>query len=225
MLETAGRPRREGGSGRLLDDAANLPNLLTLLRILAVPLIVWLLANPSPGTALVTFLIYFAATMTDVLDGWLARKYALITPLGKLLDPLADKLLVVSALIMLAVMPREPTIPGWLLVVIVGRELAVTGLRSIAASEGIVLAAEASGKVKMVLQSIGVHALILHYQHWGMNFHSFGMLALGDRDGRRSLVRRRLSLERVQRAVVCASLRRTKINQRGRGRSARSPRR
>ena len=177
------RPRKERepnarDAGAILDDVANLPNLLTLLRILAVPVIVWLLANPSPQIALVTFSVYFAATMTDVLDGWLARKYALITPLGKLLDPLADKLLVVSALIMLAAIHREPNLPGWLLVLIVGREFAVTGLRSIAASEGIVLAAEASGKIKMVLQSIGVHALILHYNHWGISFHSFGMAML-----------------------------------------------
>ena len=164
--------------GRLLADAGNLPNLLTLVRILAVPVLVWLLASPSSKTAVVTFWIYFAATMTDVLDGWLARRYGLITPLGKLLDPLADKLLVVSALIMLAVMDRQPNIPGWLLVLIVGREFAVTGLRSIAASEGIVLAAETSGKIKMVLQSIGVHALILHYTYYGVNFHTFGMVML-----------------------------------------------
>jgi CDP-diacylglycerol--glycerol-3-phosphate 3-phosphatidyltransferase len=104
--------------------------------------------------------------------------HGLITPLGKLLDPLADKLLVVSALIMLAVMDREPNMPGWLLVLIVGREFAVTGLRSIAASEGVVLAAETSGKIKMVLQSIGVHALILHYTYYGIDFHAFGMVML-----------------------------------------------
>ena len=172
---TTSRPRV---AGRLLADAGNLPNLLTLVRILAVPVLVWLLANPSPHTAVVTFWIYFAATMTDVLDGWLARRYGLITPLGKLLDPLADKLLVVSALIMLAVMDRDPHMPGWLLVLIVGREFAVTGLRSIAASEGIVLAAETSGKIKMVLQSIGVHALILHYTYYGINCHTFGMVML-----------------------------------------------
>jgi CDP-diacylglycerol--glycerol-3-phosphate 3-phosphatidyltransferase len=171
----ASTPRSGGG---LLADAGNLPNLLTLVRILAVPVLVWLLASPSPKTAVATFWIYFAATMTDVLDGWLARRYGLITPLGKLLDPLADKLLVVSALIMLAVMDREPNMPGWLLVLIVGREFAVTGLRSIAASEGVVLAAETSGKIKMVLQSIGVHALILHYTYYGIDFHAFGMVML-----------------------------------------------
>jgi CDP-diacylglycerol--glycerol-3-phosphate 3-phosphatidyltransferase len=162
----------------LLADAGNLPNLLTLVRILAVPVLVWLLASPSPKTAVITFWIYFFATMTDVLDGWLARRYGLITPLGKLLDPLADKLLVVSALIMLSVTDREPHMPGWLLVLIVGREFAVTGLRSIAASEGVVLAAEASGKIKMALQSIGVHALILHYTYYGINFHVLGMVMM-----------------------------------------------
>lgn len=171
----ASAPRPSGG---LLADARNLPNLLTLVRILAVPVLVWLLATPSSKTAILTFWIYFAATMTDILDGWLARRYGLITPLGKLLDPLADKLLVVSALIMLAVMDREPHMPGWLLVLIVGREFAVTGLRSIAAGEGVVLAAETSGKIKMVLQSIGVHALILHYTYYGINFHLLGMTLL-----------------------------------------------
>jgi len=171
----ANHPRTARG---LLADAGNLPNLLTLVRILAVPILVWLLASPSPKTAVITFWIYFVATMTDVLDGWLARRYGLITPLGKLLDPLADKLLVVSALIMLAVTDRDPHMPGWLLVLIVGREFAVTGLRSIAASEGIVLAAEASGKIKMALQSIGVHALILHYTYYGINCHAFGMVML-----------------------------------------------
>lgn len=171
----ASAPRPSGG---LLADARNLPNLLTLVRILAVPVLVWLLATPSSKTAILTFWIYFAATMTDILDGWLARRYGLITPLGKLLDPLADKLLVVSALIMLTVMDREPHMPGWLLVLIVGREFAVTGLRSIAAGEGVVLAAETSGKIKMVLQSIGVHALILHYTYYGINFHLLGMTLL-----------------------------------------------
>lgn len=159
-------------------NIANLPNFLTSLRILAVPMVVWLLADPSPTAAFVTFAVYFVATITDFFDGYLARRYGLTTALGKLLDPLADKLLVVSALLMLALMDRTPGIPGWLLVVIIGRELAVTGLRSIAASEGIVLAAEASGKLKMILQSIGVHALILHYTYFGVSFYLVGMIML-----------------------------------------------
>jgi len=156
----------------------NLPNFLTLLRIAAIPLIVWLLHDPSPKAAFVTFGVYFLASLTDFFDGYIARRYGLTTALGQLLDPLADKLLVVSALLMIALMPRSPSIPGWLLVIIIGRELAVTGLRSIAASEGIVLGAEATGKLKMVLQTIGVHALIIHYTYFGISFHSVGMLTL-----------------------------------------------
>jgi CDP-diacylglycerol--glycerol-3-phosphate 3-phosphatidyltransferase len=156
----------------------NLPNTLTLARIAAVPVVVWLLRDPSAKAAFLTVLVYFAATITDFFDGWIARRYGQISALGKLLDPLADKLLVVSALVMLALMDRQPNIPDWLLVVIIGRELAVTGLRSIAASEGIVLAAENTGKLKMILQSIGIHALIIHYSYLGVNFHLVGLTTL-----------------------------------------------
>ncbi len=156
----------------------NLPNILTLLRVAAIPLLVVLMRDPSPAVSIVTFCIYLLASLTDAFDGYIARRYDLVTPFGKLLDPLADKLLVVSALIMLAVMDRSPSIPGWLLVLIVGRELAVTGLRSIAAHEGIVLAAEATGKLKMILQTIGIHGLILHYTYLGINFYNLGMASL-----------------------------------------------
>ena len=157
---------------------ANLPNILTLLRIGAIPLLVWLMRDPSARASFVTFTVYLLASLTDFLDGYLARRYALVTPLGKLLDPLADKLLVVSALIMLAMVDRRPGIPDWLLVIIVGRELGVTGLRSIAASEGIVLAAESSGKIKMILQTVGIHALILHYTYFGVSFYLIGIVTL-----------------------------------------------
>jgi len=158
---------------------ANTPNILTLARIVAIPLLVWLLHDPSPRSAYVAFSVFFVASLTDMADGYLARRYGLVTALGKLLDPLADKLLIVSALIMLALMDRRPGIPDWLLVIIVGRELAVTGLRSIAASEGLVVAADTSGKIKMVLQVIGVHALILHYPHvLGVRAYTIGIVTL-----------------------------------------------
>jgi CDP-diacylglycerol--glycerol-3-phosphate 3-phosphatidyltransferase len=156
----------------------NLPNALTLTRIAAIPMIVWLLHAPTPASSVAAFIVFFIASLTDFFDGYLARRYGLITPLGKLLDPLADKLLVVSALLMIAAGDRTPTIPAWLLVVIIGRELAVTGLRSIAANEGIVLSAETTGKIKMILQTIGVHALILHYPYFGISFYAVGMLTL-----------------------------------------------
>ena len=164
--------------GSTTAEIANLPNFLTLLRILAVPLLVWLLDNPTKAGTALPFVVYFLATITDILDGYIARKHGTTTALGKLLDPLADKLLVVSALIMLAMMDRTPSIPAPLVVLIIGRELAVTGLRSIAANEGIVLAAETSGKLKMILQSVGIHALILHYTHFGIHFYTLGFWLL-----------------------------------------------
>lgn len=155
-----------------------LPNLLTFLRILAIPLVGWLLTYTGPRQAWIAMFVYLAASLTDFLDGWIARRYGLVTTLGKLLDPLADKLLVISTLLMLAVMHREPGIPGWILVVIVGREFAVTGLRSIAAAEGIVLSADATGKAKMLLQTVGVHFLIVHYTYLGISCHMVGMVLL-----------------------------------------------
>ncbi len=158
--------------------ARGLPNLLTFLRILAIPLVGWLLTNPAPRQAWTAMFVYLAASLTDWADGWIARRYGFVTALGKLLDPLADKLLVISTLLMLAVMDRQPNIPGWILVIIVGREFAVTGLRSIAAAEGIVLGADATGKAKMLLQTIGVHFLIVHYSYYGVSFHEIGMILL-----------------------------------------------
>lgn len=157
---------------------SGLPNLLTFLRILAIPLVGWLLTYPGRREAWTAMFVYLAASLTDVLDGWIARRYGFVTALGKLLDPLADKLLVISTLMMLAVLHREPGIPGWILVVIVGREFAVTGLRSIAATEGVVLSADATGKAKMLLQTIGVHFLIVHYVYLGVSFHEIGMILL-----------------------------------------------
>ncbi|MFN2425695.1 MAG: CDP-diacylglycerol--glycerol-3-phosphate 3-phosphatidyltransferase [Candidatus Binatia bacterium] len=155
-----------------------LPNFLTILRILAIPVVGWLLTFPGPRQAWTAMFVYLAASLTDFLDGWIARRFGLVTALGKLLDPLADKLLVISTLLMLAVLDRRPGIPGWLLVVIVGREFAVTGLRSIAASDGIVLAADSTGKAKMLLQTIGVHFLIVHYPYFGVSFHEIGIILL-----------------------------------------------
>lgn len=157
---------------------ANLPNILTFLRILAIPVVCWLLTKTDPRSAWIAMFVFLAASLTDVLDGWIARRFGLVTALGKLLDPLADKLLVISALLMLAVMPRQPGIPGWLLIVVVGREFAVTGLRSVAAAEGVVLAADATGKAKMLLQTVGVHFLIVHYPLMGVSCHDVGIALL-----------------------------------------------
>ena len=98
--------------------------------------------------------------------------------MGKLLDPLADKLIVMAALVMLTAMPRTPRIPAWVVVLIVGRELAVTGLRAMATSEGIVLAAEELGKYKTIFQMLALHGLLLHYTFFGIDFFAGGMYFL-----------------------------------------------
>jgi len=159
-------------------SVANLPNLLTFLRILLIPILVVLLVDPGPGASLLAASTFFVACWSDFLDGYLARRHGLSTVLGKLLDPLADKLIVMAALVMLAASVREPRVPAWMVVLIVGRELAVTGLRAIAVGEGIVLAAEELGKYKMIFQMFALHGLLLHYRFWGVDFHTAGMYFL-----------------------------------------------
>lgn len=128
----------------------NLPNGLTVTRIFLVPLLlVVLLTGNFPSRETWGLVVFLAAAMTDYLDGYLARKRSQVTTLGKLLDPIADKLLISAALIALVQMGRAP---AWMVVIIVGREFAVTGLRSIASAEGVTISASRLGKYKMVSQ-------------------------------------------------------------------------
>ncbi|REJ78045.1 MAG: CDP-diacylglycerol--glycerol-3-phosphate 3-phosphatidyltransferase [Acidobacteria bacterium] len=142
----------------------NLPNYLTLLRIFLVPILVVVLLTPlaeswfgiqSYALAIAIFLV---ATITDILDGHLARKRQQVSKFGALLDPIADKLLVSAVLIVLV---EKHLAPAWAVVIILGREFVVTGLRSVAATEGIVISAQAVGKVKMWLQCIAIVALLV----------------------------------------------------------------
>ena len=121
---------------------------------------------------------FFLACLSDFFDGYLARRWGISTTLGTLLDPLADKLIVAAALIMLAGMERTPNVPSWMIVVIIGREIAVTGLRAVALGQGMVLAAEELGKYKMVFQMFALHGLLLHYHFLGIDFHLAGMYFL-----------------------------------------------
>jgi len=121
---------------------------------------------------------FFLACLSDFFDGYLARRHAYTTNMGKFLDPLADKLIVMAALTMLAAMPREPRVPAWMVVVVVGRELAVTGLRAIASDEGLVLAAEELGKYKTAFQMFAVLGLLMHYPRLGIDWHAAGMYFL-----------------------------------------------
>jgi len=154
------------------------PNLLTLMRIALVPLMVWLLMSPGPEPAAVAAGVFFIATLSDFFDGYIARSYGSGTTLGKFLDPLADKLVVTSALIMLAAMPRFPRVPAWIVVVLVTREIAVTGLRAMAAAEGKVMAAEELGKYKMALQAIAIQGLLIHYVYFHVDFFAAGLFVL-----------------------------------------------
>jgi CDP-diacylglycerol--glycerol-3-phosphate 3-phosphatidyltransferase len=163
---------------------AVLPNSLTLLRVALVPVLVLLLLSPERGIRALAGLCFLVACVTDFLDGWLARRHGVTTALGQLLDPLADKLIVAAAVIMLAALPPEPRLPAWMAVVIVLRELAVTGLRGIASHGGVVLPAEQLGKYKTVFQMFALEALLVHYPYaipgtgLTIDFHAGGMLFL-----------------------------------------------
>jgi len=132
----------------------NLPNKLTILRILLIPVFIVILMT---GHYYISAVIFVAASLTDALDGAIARKYNLITNFGKIMDPLADKLLVTAALVCLV---QLGDIPAWMVFVILAREFTVTSLRSVAASEGIVIAAGRSGKIKTILQMTAIIAIL-----------------------------------------------------------------
>jgi CDP-diacylglycerol---glycerol-3-phosphate 3-phosphatidyltransferase len=146
----------------LAEDAVNVPNLLTMGRIVMIPLCLWLLDRETPRDCFWAALVFTLAAITDVLDGWLARKFEIVSVLGKFLDPLADKLIVMACLVWMVPMGR---IPAWVVVVLLAREISVTALRSIAASEGVVISAGQEGKTKTALQMIGIIALLLGYPY------------------------------------------------------------
>jgi CDP-diacylglycerol--glycerol-3-phosphate 3-phosphatidyltransferase len=153
----------------------SLPNGLTIIRILAIPIILILLFSSGRIYQLITAFFFLLVAVTDTLDGYLARRHGMVTTLGKFLDPLADKLLVVTALI--ALIPARG-IPFWMVIVIVGREIAVTGLRGIAVSQGIVIAASHLGKYKTVFEVAAITFLILNSEYLSINFYLVGMVLL-----------------------------------------------
>lgn len=156
----------------------NLPNYVTLARILFVPLLVAALLTPVgedwfgiSGYAL-AIVIFIIAALSDILDGQLARRRNQVSTLGKFLDPIADKLLVTAALVVLV---EKHLAPSWAVVIIIGREFIVTGLRSIAASEGIVIQAQTLGKIKMWAQSVAIVALLVAAANGNPPVSNFGL--------------------------------------------------
>jgi CDP-diacylglycerol--glycerol-3-phosphate 3-phosphatidyltransferase len=146
----------------------NLPNSITLIRIASIPLLIWILSSPRFSSVngekeLLASALFIAAAMTDGIDGYLARKRNQITTMGILLDPLADKLLIAAAYVVL-VQLNPSLVPAWVAVVVIGREFLVSGLRSIAASEGFTIEASELGKFKMVVQIVSVVAVILDHR-------------------------------------------------------------
>lgn len=147
----------------------NLPNYITLTRIFSIPVLIWILSSNRFSSTngereLLASFVFIAASLTDAIDGYLARKRAQVTTMGMLLDPVADKLLIAAAFITL-VQFNPRTVPAWMAVIIIGREFLVSGLRSIAVSEGFTIQASELGKTKMLVQIVSVVAAIIDH-HW-----------------------------------------------------------
>ncbi len=162
-----------------MKEIVNLPNLLTMGRVAVIPVFVLLTYYGDPISSFWSAIIYALAAVTDVIDGWLARRKNLVTVFGKFMDPLADKLIVMAALVMLVRLGR---VASGLVIVLLAREFVVTGLRTLAASEGMVISAGQGGKWKTALQLTAIISLLVHYNyrlnfllfHLDVNFNRMG---------------------------------------------------
>lgn len=153
----------------------NLPNTITLLRIGVIPALFFLLQSPGPTGSLVIAAIFVLASLTDLLDGYIARRYEIVTTMGKFLDPIADKLVINTAMILMIPLGR---IPAWVVSIIIIRDFTVDGIRSIASSEGFVIQASRLGKQKTLCQVIAVTALMIHFPFLGLDAQTIGMAVL-----------------------------------------------
>ncbi|MGC6417712.1 MAG: CDP-diacylglycerol--glycerol-3-phosphate 3-phosphatidyltransferase [Bradymonadia bacterium] len=146
----------------LRDELLNLPNILTYIRILGIPLVMVCIWRGEPKDCVIAGWLYSLVTVTDYLDGYLARRMNCETIVGKFLDPLADKLMVMAMLVMLVALSR---VPGWLVVLVLAREMSINGLRAVASAEGLIIAASQLGKIKTALQLVAVMCLLVHYPY------------------------------------------------------------
>jgi CDP-diacylglycerol--glycerol-3-phosphate 3-phosphatidyltransferase len=153
----------------------NFPNRITLFRITIIPALFFLLLSPGRNGSLAIAILFVIAALTDVLDGYLARKYEIVTVMGKFLDPIADKLIVNTAMILMIPIGR---IPAWIVAVIIIRDFTVDGIRAIASSEGLVIQASKLGKQKTLCQIFAVSALMIHYPFLGADAHVIGTVIL-----------------------------------------------
>jgi len=143
-------------------EFTNLPNLVTMSRVVLIPFVLVLIDNFSPLRSFLASLLYLGAAAGDALDGYLARSRGEVSMLGKFLDPLADKLIVTAVLVFMVELSR---VPAWIVVVLIGRDLAITGLRSIASAQGLVIAASEGGKIKTALQLVAIMMLLIYFRY------------------------------------------------------------
>jgi CDP-diacylglycerol--glycerol-3-phosphate 3-phosphatidyltransferase len=150
----------------MADIIYKLPNYITFLRLALIPLFVVLLIDPSRGMVNVATIIFIFAAITDYIDGLIARRWGAVSDFGKLFDPLADKILVISALVMLTSLRSDlysqPWVPGWMVVMVLAREIWITGMRTWAASKGEVIGAGNTGKWKSFFQMAAIVCLLMH---------------------------------------------------------------
>lgn len=157
-------------------EMLNLPNLITMLRVAVIPVLFLLLLDPGRVMSLVIAGFFIAAAITDLLDGYIARKYDIVTKAGKILDPIADKLIVSTAMILMIPLGR---IPAWIVALIVMRDFAVDGIRHMStAGGGHIIAASNIGKQKTLSQVIAISALLIHYPIFGADAHKVGIAVL-----------------------------------------------
>ena len=143
-------------------ELTNIPNLVTMSRVVLIPFVLFFIDNYSPLRSFIASLLYLVAAAGDFVDGYLARKRGEVSTLGKFLDPLADKLLVTAVLVYLVALSR---VEAWVVVVLIARDLAVNGLRSIASAQGLVIAASDGGKIKTALQLVAIMMLLIYFRY------------------------------------------------------------
>jgi CDP-diacylglycerol--glycerol-3-phosphate 3-phosphatidyltransferase len=156
-------------------EIINLPNSITMLRIAVIPVLFLLLLRPGPTLSLVIAILFVLAALTDLLDGYIARRYEIVTKTGKLLDPIADKLIISTAMILMIPIGR---IPAWIVAVIIMRDFVIDGIRHVASAGGLVISASRLAKQKTVSQVAAVTALLIYYPLFGADAHAVGMFIL-----------------------------------------------
>ncbi|MBZ5708994.1 CDP-diacylglycerol--glycerol-3-phosphate 3-phosphatidyltransferase [Nannocystis pusilla] len=163
-------------------EILNLPNMITIGRVFLIPPVLMLIDKTDPWRCVMASLLFTVASLLDLIDGWLARRSGLVTVFGKFVDPLADKIMVAAVLVYLVMDDRAP---AWLVVLLLTREFYINGLRSLASSENIIIAASAGGKAKTAFQLTGISFLLMHYRYRlpgieeALDFNRVGLVLLG----------------------------------------------